>query len=155
MLLLGAGGRPSSLSLGSAAVGEIASGTSAFADASTPFSILSAGPKRHGTERTQYTLIGGDTGDNYLLILRALAADPPLFTFGYDELLSRIRSVVQGEPPQGQQIGRSLIQMEELIAERLPNDRVLAWDEDKQVLDLVDPYFLFYLRWKVWPRRAA
>jgi hypothetical protein len=148
-------GKPQAFTLGVDGVKAIATGTSAFTDASTPYSILAAGPKRHGTERTQYSLAGGVSGDNYVLILRALAADPPLFTFGYDELLTRIRSVVEGDPPQGQQIGRSLIQMEELLEERLPNDRVLAWDEEKQVLDLVDPYFLFYLRWKVWSRGAA
>jgi hypothetical protein len=145
-------GKPSKLTLGAQGVRAVAAGTSAFTDASTPFSILSSGPKRHGTERTQYTFAGGQSGDNYVLILRALAVDPPRFAFGYEELLTRIRHVVEGEPPQGQQIARSLVQMEELIAERLPNDRVVAWDEEKQVLDLVDPYFLFHLRWKVWPR---
>jgi hypothetical protein len=37
--------------------------------------------------------------------------------------------------------------MEKLAADQLPTQRVLEWDEGKQVLDIPDAYFLFYLRW--------
>jgi hypothetical protein len=30
-----------------------------------------------------------------------------------------------------------------------PSERVIEWDEDDSILDVVDPYFLFYLRHSV------
>jgi len=37
--------------------------------------------------------------------------------------------------------------MQKLTTERFPKERVVDWDESKPVLDIPDPYFLFYLRW--------
>jgi hypothetical protein len=37
--------------------------------------------------------------------------------------------------------------MRRLAEEKFPQERVIDWDEQKQVLDVSDPYFLFYLRW--------
>jgi len=34
-----------------------------------------------------------------------------------------------------------------MALEMYPNQRVIEWDDDENVLDVVDPYFLFYLRW--------
>jgi hypothetical protein len=34
-----------------------------------------------------------------------------------------------------------------LAKTKFPDDLVLDWDEQKQVLEIPDPYFLFYLRW--------
>jgi hypothetical protein len=37
--------------------------------------------------------------------------------------------------------------MSKLALEKFPNERAIDWDDQKQVLDLPDPYLLFYLRW--------
>lgn len=144
---------PRVLALGVPGVNAVCRKTADLTDAKTAYDLLSSGPKRHGRERTQYESTDGSEGDNYVLILRAVAEDPPRFSFPYQELLTRMGQVVREQAPAGQQISRTLVQMEEIVSEKLPNDRVLAWDEEKQVLDIVDPYFLFYLRWKVWPQR--
>jgi hypothetical protein len=37
--------------------------------------------------------------------------------------------------------------MSKLAVEKFPNERAIDWDEQKQILDIPDPYLLFYLRW--------
>ena len=37
--------------------------------------------------------------------------------------------------------------MDKLAKEKFPSDLVIEWDEQKQVFEVPDPYFLFYLRW--------
>lgn len=37
--------------------------------------------------------------------------------------------------------------MDKLALERFPDERALSWDATKEVLDIPDPYLLFYLRW--------
>jgi hypothetical protein len=37
--------------------------------------------------------------------------------------------------------------MTKLAQEKFPKERAVDWDEQKQVLDIPDPYLLFYLRW--------
>jgi hypothetical protein len=39
------------------------------------------------------------------------------------------------------------MQMSKLAIDKQPEDRVVDWDEEKQVLDVPDPYLVFYLRW--------
>jgi hypothetical protein len=37
--------------------------------------------------------------------------------------------------------------MSKLAREKLPTERAVGWDEQKQILDIPDPYLLFYLQW--------
>lgn len=34
-----------------------------------------------------------------------------------------------------------------LATDKFPHERVIDWDDQKQILDIPDPYLLFYLRW--------
>jgi hypothetical protein len=58
-----------------------------------------------------------------------------------------VKAVCAGEAPPGSSLTAAVTHMEKLAADQLPTQRVLEWDEGKQVLDIPDPYFLFYLRW--------
>ncbi len=131
---------------------KIAHDTVSLTNARTAFKKLTAGPKRHGRVRTAFPMKGGETGDNYALVLRAVAADPPSTNFPYALIMSRIGELVEGKPPQGLQLVRALEQMQQIMSEGLQDDRVLEWDEDKETLDIVDPHFLFYLRWEAWQK---
>jgi hypothetical protein len=37
--------------------------------------------------------------------------------------------------------------MSKLAIEKFPNERAIDWDDSKPILDIPDPYLLFYLRW--------
>ncbi len=127
---------------------RIATATSALTDCKTPFQILSEGPREHGQKRTTYTIRStAEAGHVYNVILEALSLDPPRLDFSYNELKRRAAELVDGDPPPGASLQQAVGQMNELVRKKIPDDRVFEWDEERQYIDIPDPYFLFYLRW--------
>lgn len=116
---------------------------SQFANFSSTLRAMHSGPKVRGSERKQFQFFDGSTGDVYRAILLAIKKDPRALTFSYDEILERVRSVCYEDSPSGSSITSSLSQMEE-IADSSGGETIIDWDED--VLTIVEPYFLFYLR---------
>ena len=121
--------------------------TSASTDFRSLVDVLEAGPRTRGTERKTYKFRDGSEGDVYRCVLKALAADPPHLSFPYDDLLARTVAICTGESPLGSSVTGTALHMSRLAREKFPNERAVDWDEQKQVLDLPDPYLLFYLRW--------
>jgi hypothetical protein len=117
--------------------------TSTTTDFSTLLSVLHAGPKQRGTERKQFRFVDGSKGDVYRCVLLAIKADPSSLSFRYDEMLRRTVNVCKGDSPVGSSVAESLAQMAKL-AKTIQDAPVIEWDED--VLDIVEPYFLFFLR---------
>lgn len=118
--------------------------SSMFADYSTLVENLHAGPKERGTERKSFQFSDESRGDVYRSVLLALSRDPVAQSFRYDEVLSRVREVCIGETPVGSSIAASLQQMQKIAKKIAPESDILEWDED--VLNIVEPYFLFYIR---------
>jgi hypothetical protein len=121
--------------------------TSASTDFRTLVDVLDAGPRTRGTERKTYRFHDGTEGDVYRVVLRALAHDPPRLSFPYDEILRRTASVCSSEQPVGSSVSGTCLHMSKLALERFPSERAIDWEEAKQVMDIPDPYLLFYLRW--------
>jgi hypothetical protein len=109
--------------------------------------VLDAGPKTRGSERKLYNFRDGTKGDVYRAVLKAVAADPPKLSHNYDELLSRTAAVCVGESPVGSSVTGTCLHISRLAHEKFPGERAIDWDEQKQILDIPDPYLLFYLRW--------
>jgi hypothetical protein len=118
-------------------------------NARTIVQTLKTGPASHGTERTLYNLSQGGTGDNYQILLEAIKRDPPQTKFSFEEIRNRAQSVIRsGEAnPQRQQLTTSMQKWNDILEEREPPDRVIEWRDDPGELYIIDPYFLFYLRW--------
>jgi hypothetical protein len=121
--------------------------TSSSTDFRSLIDVLDSGPKTRGTERKVYPFRDGTSGDVYRVVLKAVAADPPRLSFAYDELLARTAGVCKGEAPAGSSLVGTCLHMSRLALEKFPNERAVDWDEQKQILDIPDPYLLFYLRW--------
>lgn len=121
--------------------------TSTVTDFRSLVDALEAGPRTRGSERKTYTFKDGTTGDVYRVILKALAAEPLRLVFPYDDVVQRVRSVCEGEFPIGSSVTVACAHMAKLAAEQLATQLVLDWDEGEQVLEIPDPYLLFYLRW--------
>jgi hypothetical protein len=121
--------------------------TSSNTDFRSLADVLDAGPRTRGTERKTYRFHDGMSGDVYSVVLRALALDPPKLSFTYDELLDRTAAVCVGESPVGSSVTGTCLHMSKLAEEKFPLERAVDWDESKQVFDVPDPYFMFYLRW--------
>jgi hypothetical protein len=118
--------------------------TSTITDFSTLLEAMHAGPKLRGQERKQFRFKDGTTGDVYRCVLLAMAADPPALSFTYDDLYDRTRAVCATDAPVGSSVSGALAQMNEIAVNINPQTRVIEWSED--VLDIADPYFLYYLR---------
>jgi hypothetical protein len=118
--------------------------TSTLTDFSSMLNVLHSGPKQRGTERKEFDFIDGTRGDVYRCVLLAMQADPPRLSFRYDEMLERTAAqCLAGSSPVGSSVAQALVQMEAL-AKSVQDAPVIEWDEN--VLDIVEPYFLFFLR---------
>jgi hypothetical protein len=118
--------------------------TAATTDFSTLLDALHAGPKLRGQDRNQFQFTDGSVGDVYRCVLLALAADPPRLSFRYDEIYKRTRDVCRDSAPGGSSVKEALAQMGTIASTVQAFSPVVEWSDD--VLDIADPYFLFYLR---------
>lgn len=109
--------------------------------------VLDSGPKTRGIERKLYKFSDGTDGDVYRAVLKAVASDPPRLSFAYEELLARTAATSIGDSPVGSSVTGTCLQLMRLALDKFPNERAIDWDEQKQILDIPDPYLLFYLRW--------
>ena len=98
---------------------------------------------QRGTERKEFNFSDGTRGDVYRCVLLALRDDSPSLSFRYEDILQRVKKVCIDESPVGSSVAESLAQMARL-AGTVQDAPVIEWDED--VLDIVEPYFLFFLR---------
>jgi hypothetical protein len=120
---------------------------SASTDFRSLVDVLDAGPKTRGTERKLYEFTDGSKGDVYRCVLKAVAEDPPRLSFSYDELTKRTARICREESPVGSSVVGTCLHISRLALDKFPNERAIDWDEQKQILDIPDPYLLFYLRW--------
>jgi hypothetical protein len=107
---------------------------------------MHTGPKTRGAERKQFSLSDHTRGDVYRCVLLAISAEPPRLIFPYNELARRIQDVCVDEAPQAASVYQACTQLAKLALDMYPGQRVVEWDED-DILHIVDPYFLFSVRW--------
>ncbi|MDZ7778954.1 MAG: hypothetical protein U5R14_03320 [Gemmatimonadota bacterium] len=139
---------PTSLAPGSDALEAIFKRTSTMTDFRSLVDALDTGPATRGTERKTYSFVDGTSGDVYRAILEAIAQDPPILSLAYEDLTARLGDICHGEAPVGSSVISSCQQMAKLAQRNFPLERPLDWDDERGgVLDLPDPYLLFYLRW--------
>jgi hypothetical protein len=124
--------------------------TTTQTDFSSMTQVLHAGPRQRGIERKQFRFKDGSEGDVYRCVLLAMKADPPKLSFQYSDMLLRTNAECVGDGPTGSSVNQALMQMDQL-AKTVQEAPVIEWDED--VLDIVEPYFLFFLRSSSYLRR--
>lgn len=127
-----------------AQLNDALSRTAIFTDFSKMLSVLHSGPRTRGTERKVHEFIDGSVGDVYRAVLLAIKSNPVSLSFTYEDLLTRVRSSCRGDSPAGSSITQCLEQMKMLCEQTQPGSQILAWDGD--TLDIVDPYFAFFIR---------
>lgn len=126
---------------------EILEETATRTDYSSLITKCHRGPKTRGTERKEFIFTDQTRGDVYRAVLLALAANPPRLGFTYSILSQRINNVCSSETPQPASIYQACSQISKMAIDMYPDQRVIEWDDDETIIDIVDPYFLFYLRW--------
>lgn len=118
-------------------------------DFSSTLERIAEGPKIRGTERKAYRLSDGETGDVYAIVLRAIASDPPCLRFLYKDLLARIKTVVEdgdANAPSGSSTSGACFHIANLANDGQAKV-IIEWDQENEILDIRDPYLLFYMRW--------
>ena len=89
-----------------------------FSDFSKMVTALHTGPRVRGTERKVHNFIDNTSGDVYRSILLAIKKDPLKLSFGYQDIIDRVRSVCIGDSPVGSSVTSALEQMS-VIAEEI------------------------------------
>ena len=87
--------------------------------------------------------------DVYPLILRGIACDPPKLTLKANELVARVQNLCSGDVPGSGSIINSCSHIVS-IANEAEGRQVIEWDAERDLLDIRDPYLLFFLRWGEW-----
>lgn len=124
--------------------------TTANNDYSSTVAAMKDGPKIRGKDRKSYVLLNSQTVlDVYPLILRGIACDPPRLTLRANELTGRVQALCVGEQPGSGSIVNSCAHIVS-IANEAEGRQVVEWDSERDLLDIRDPYLLFFLRWGQW-----
>lgn len=121
--------------------------TTANFEYSDVVALMKKGPNTRGKDRNQFTAKDGKKYDLYELIVKSIAENPPMMKLDFDTIKKRINELIIDEckKPTQQAIKESLVKLQELLNEREDIFKVLDWKEG--ILYILDPLFLFYLRW--------
>ena len=109
--------------------------------------FLKKGPNPRGKSRKHFKAKDGRSYDLYELIVKSIAENPPIMQLEFEDVQERIVKLLDddSEKPKAQAIREHLTKLKELINGREYIFRVLDWKEG--TLYILDPLFLFYLRW--------
>lgn len=110
-------------------------------------SLMKKGPNTRGKSRNTFQLKTGQLCDLYELIVKSIAENPPIMKLEFEDIKKRIYALISDDykKPTPQAIKESLTKLQELLHGREDIFRVLDWKEG--ILYILDPLFLFYLRW--------
>lgn len=125
---------------------KVCTRTATMTDYSSTVEKLRDGPKIDIKENKQYLLKDETISNIYNIILKSIALNPPELNIRYPNLISRVKTVCKNNIPSTSAIFDACERMS-LVANQSENMVVMEWDNDADVLDIRDPYFLFYLRW--------
>lgn len=109
--------------------------------------IIKEGPNPRGNQRKIYKTSDGKTLDIYGLIIESVSGNPPMMGMKIDDIKSRIDKIIidNEKKPDKQQIRDSLNKLQAILNEKENIYKVFEWKDG--VLYILDPLFLFYLRW--------
>ena len=110
-------------------------------------SLMKKGPNMRGKSRNHFPMEDGTECDIYELIVKSIAENPPIMKLKFEDVKERIYHLIADDykKPTPQAIKESLTKLQELLDGREDIFKVLDWKDG--VLYILDPLFLFYLRW--------
>ncbi|GAA1273971.1 hypothetical protein GCM10009677_29000 [Sphaerisporangium rubeum] len=114
----------------------------------TAFDMLVQGPRQR-TDRKVRTLKSGTATDIYGVVLAGIAHTGPLTSVTYEALRASLREILSSEVPQRQEITRVLEEMSKIARVHIEGEPVVDYDESLSRLYISDPFFAFFLRWRV------
>lgn len=118
-------------------------------DAGLPIFVKLAGGPQSRTDRIPRPLINGATADIYEAILIAIAATGPKDQLSYGQIRASLNSVLTDKIPKKIEVSNALINLTKIDIAENSGQRAIDWDGETLTLFITDPFFRFYLRWKV------
>ncbi|MGX8833095.1 AAA family ATPase [Amedibacillus sp. YH-ame6] len=109
--------------------------------------VMLKGPNPRGKKRNLYKTRDGRELDLYGLIVGAIAKNPPNMELDFEMVLDRINGLIteKKDIPDKQSVKNHLNNLHGLISGKEEIYRAIEWKDGK--LYIVDPLFLFFLRW--------
>lgn len=118
-------------------------------DAGLPtYEKLAKGPQSR-TDRIRRPMAGGGTADIYEAILLAVAKTGPKERISYDQIRTNLNLILTDKIPQKIEVSNALNYLTEIDSKENKGQRAIDWDGQNLDLFLTDPFFRFYLRWKI------
>lgn len=110
-------------------------------------SFMMKGPNTRGKNRNKFMAKDHQMYDMYELIVKSIAENPPIMKLEIEDVKERIYNLLMPDEkkPPVKAIRDSLNNIQEMLHEREDIFKVLDWKDG--VLYILDPLFLFYLRW--------
>lgn len=109
--------------------------------------FMMKGPNTRGKNRNKFMAKNHQMYDIYELIVKSIAENPPIMKLELEDVKERIYNLLipEEKKPTVKAIRDSLNNLQEILREREDIFKVLDWKDG--VLYILDPLFLFYLRW--------
>lgn len=110
-------------------------------------SVMAKGPNPRGKRRSLYQTKGGKELDLYGLIVDSFAKNPPEMDLDFNMIYSRITDLIKVKEtvPDKQSVKNHLNNLQLILKEKEEIYRAIEWKDGK--VYILDPLFLFYLRW--------
>lgn len=109
--------------------------------------VISKGPNPRGKKRNLYKTLDGKELDLYGLIVESLAKNPPIMELDFDTVYDRIINLIpktEGKPDRNS-VKSHLNNLQTILKEKEEIYKAIEWEDGK--VYVLDPLFLFYLRW--------
>ncbi len=109
--------------------------------------VITAGPNPRGRQRKLFPTTTDKQLDLYGLFIESLAKDPPIVELSFNDLYTRIDALLLPDiqRPQKRSVRDALHNLQEILNTREDIYRVIEWKDS--IIYVLDPLFLFYLRW--------
>ncbi len=110
-------------------------------------SVMVKGPNTRGKDRKKYKTISNKELDLYGLIVESLSKNPPIMKLDFDAMYDRILKLISenDEKPTKQALREHLNKLQSILKDKEEIYRAIEWKDD--AIFILDPLFLFYLRW--------
>ena len=111
--------------------------------------VLIKGPNPRGQQRKLYRTVDKKELDLYGIIVESLAKNPPLTELDFDGFYNRILDIIEDKGKnvkvEKQTVRNHLNHLQELLEGKEEIYHAIEWKDGK--VYVLDPLFLFYLRW--------